>query len=254
MTCIRSNPLLTDHYIHHSSKVPTSSMTCKQFRIHEICLALNQFHIRNEPELYSNLDKVMKRICDGPSVFKNFNPSICYQIFTKAVQAYQDILEIKIPLNHKDQLHFFGILNSLRTLSPGPVVHTEKKDQLTMDLGHITRNYDRLETASEKVMQASAKFEEQFRTKDFAIIPHVIFGIGDTGTALWLEKYSWYHRKASRDLSEGKLPEVIIIGQTLGNIRCDYALAQTHSVLKEERLTPILRIISKPKPIKQTPT
>lgn len=231
MNTIESNIRLADQ-MHDTQSLQAHPKHFRQFRINEICLVLNQFHIRNKPDLYANLDRVMRKIGENPSVFKNFDASICFEIFAKAVLAYQDIQEIRIHLIHQDRLHFYRILESIKSHTPRPADQKDEKDPLLQDLGRITKNYDRLETAIKKVMRTSSKLEELFKSKDFAVISHVIFGLGDAGTSLWLEKCSAYHQKAGQDLAEGKLPEVIIMGQTLGNMRCNYTLAQTHNVLE----------------------
>lgn len=207
--------------------LPIHAKSSKQFRTHKICLALNQHRIRNIVELNGNLKTIIKKICGCPFVFKNFAPVKCFEFFASAVRSYEAANDVTIRLKDSDRLHFYEVLASTRTSAPKLITKP-----FMQDLERITKNYDRLETAFEKLMKNSSKLAEILRNNEYVVVPKVIFGIGDAGTTLWLEKYASYHKKTGNHLRDGNLPHVLIIAQNLGNMRQNYALSQTHNMFE----------------------
>lgn len=203
---------------------------CTALRRSEICKTLNQFGICTEAELFERLPEVMKRLSMRASVFKNYETPLCYSIFQKAVQDYAKIKDTRIALGHKDDQYFTVLLEDIRK-SPSGSIDKWKSDTNTQDLDRIGRSYDRFETSLRTLRETHAKLETMFESVEFAKIPHVILGLGDAGTTLWLEKYSQYHQAAKEQIDQQMLPEVLIIGQSVGSMKNSYALAQTHNVL-----------------------
>ncbi len=102
----------------------------------------------------------------------------------------------------------------------------------TKDLMRIVHHYDRLEKAYEKIGMTNASLDKVFKNQEFAACSHVIVGAGDSGTSLWLEKYKPHHGKTQAKLDQGQLPDVLMIGETLGNWKHDYTLAQPYNLLE----------------------
>ncbi len=102
------------------------------------------------------------------------------------------------------------------------------------DLSKVTHSYDHLVSAIQTNKKTSRKITAILESKDsdFSVCDSIIFGAGDTGTTLWLEKYKAEHGTSHQALAEQKLPGVIIIADSFGGWRHDYTLAQTQSSLE----------------------
>lgn len=192
-----------------------TTLETKSFRIHKICEALNHSKIRTGMDLQTHLEKVVQQICSTSSVFKKYEPAVCYRIFKNGVKKYQEITETKISLSHNLKLYFCDLIRSrAQSHAYCPVD----------DLDRIARNYDRFGSALQKIYETNERLTKMLEPLEFTVIPHVILGLGDAGTTLWLEKYSQYHHQETS--------EVMMIGQTCGNMKNGYALSQTHNVLE----------------------
>lgn len=204
---------------------------CKSSRINEICKALNHFGILSGPELYAHFPKVMSRISQSPSVFKNYDAALCYTIFQQAVNTYERVKETSIALGRRDCEYFSALLRKIRRQ---PLAPLSKKlaDSHVQDLERIGKNYDRFETSVQTLRETSRRLENLFQAVEYAVVPHVILGLGDAGTTLWLEKYAQYHQIVKQQINQRIFPKVIILGQSLGSMKNSYALAQTHNVLE----------------------
>lgn len=100
------------------------------------------------------------------------------------------------------------------------------------DLAHVAQSYEQFGQACEEIKAINAHLAKIYRDQEFAVCSHVILGAGDTGTTVWLGKYKPFHGKIHEKLNAGQLPDVLMIGETLGSWRHDYTLAQPYSLLE----------------------
>ena len=100
------------------------------------------------------------------------------------------------------------------------------------DLSKVTKGYDRFEVSVEKEHEMSDSILAVLKRKEYATVPQVIIGSGDTGTTLWLEKYKTHHGTSKAQLAQDELPSVLMIGEDSGSWKHDYTLAQPHSILE----------------------
>lgn len=197
----------------------------RQNEINYICTVLNHQSIRTTQDLTINFDQIIEQIYKNPQVFKkNYTTEECFEILKKAIAAYNNVYAYKINLKEE---HKVALTTAL-----------EKKDKVESttlpedDLSKVTKGYDRLEIALEKEKQINKSILRVLKDKDFAVVPQIIIGSGDTGTTLWLEKFKKHHGATQEQLEINQLPSVLMIGSDAGSWKHDYTLAQPHSILE----------------------
>ncbi|QLZ69076.1 hypothetical protein FOLKNPGA_01858 [Legionella sp. PC1000] len=196
----------------------------RQNEINCICTVLNHHSVRTTQDLTINFDQIIEQIRKNPQIFKeNYTPEECFEILKKAIVSYSNVYAYKINLKEEHKVALTAALKKDKVESP-PL----PKD----DLSKVTMGYDRLEIALENEKRISKDILHVLKGKDFAVVPQIIIGSGDTGTTLWLEKFKEHHGTSQSQLEKGQLPPVLIIGSDAGSWRHDYTLAQPHSILE----------------------
>lgn len=205
---------------------------CTPFRINEVCRALNHFGIFTKTELYDRFPEILNRITQNPDVFKNnYELSLCYKIFRQGVRAYEKAKETRIALGRRESEYFSTLIEEFRNDLPGdPGQHLA--DNRPRDLDRIVKNYERFESSLKSLEKTHEKLSALITAVDYVSVPHVILGLGDAGTTLWLEKYGRYHQTAKQQIDRQMIPDVIMIGQHVGSFKNSYALPQTHNSLE----------------------
>lgn len=191
-----------------------------------ICTLLNHHQIRTTQDLTINLEKLIEQINKNSQIFKKtYTTEQCFEILKKAIATYNNVYAYKINLKveHKAPLAAARKKKDNVESSPPPVDD---------DLSKVTKGYDRLEIALEKEKQINNSILRVLKDKEFAVVPQIIIGLGDTGTTLWLEKFKEHHGTCSAKLAKDQLPPVLMIGENQGNWKHDYTLAQPHSILE----------------------
>lgn len=195
-----------------------------QYKINCICSCLATLGIRNREDLLGNFKKLIYKINKNPKIFKSsYTEEKCFEIFKQALTVYNRINYCTIEFYDRDVgKHHFKTEDRL-----APVPETD-------DLTRITHNYDRLVKSHETKKSIHEGISEILKNQPYAVCSHVIFGAGDTGTTMWLEKYSTQHGKTEQQLTKGQFPEVLIIGEDSGSWKHNYTLAQPHNLLERE--------------------
>lgn len=204
-----------------------SPVPIKQYQINSICSGLWLCKIYTRQDLIDHFDKVMKTIFLKPNFFEftQYKPEEQLEIFECAITAYNKVNPYKISLLKND----VELLGKFAQLDKSKILRNPKEID---DLSRVTQNYDRLKESHEKIRITTENNLKIIKDSEFAVCPHVILGAGDTGTTLWLERYKSHHGEAQEKLSQGQLPGVLMIGETLGSWRCNYTLAQRYSLLE----------------------
>ncbi|VEB37482.1 Uncharacterised protein [Legionella cherrii] len=198
----------------------------RQNEINYICKVLNHNRITTTQDLIANFDKLIKQIRLNPQIFKEkYTSEQCFHILKKAIATYSAVYAFKITLNQE--------------LMPKLIMARKKKntvesttDSVDDDLTKVTKGYDRLELVHQKKNEINQDILRVLKDKEFAIVPQVIIGSGDTGTTLWLEKFKAHHGTCQALLAKGELPSVLMLGEHSGSWKHDYTLAQPHSILE----------------------
>ncbi|WP_131794681.1 hypothetical protein [Fluoribacter gormanii] len=203
----------------------------RQNEINYICTLLNHNLIRTTQDLIANFDLLIEQIQQNKHIFKEaYTPEQCVQILKKAITTYNNVYDYKITL--KEEIIDNFISSERKKNDVGTIHKTAVEPSVEDDLTKVTKGYDRLEMAQEKVQQISGSILQVLTHKEFAVVPQIIIGSGDTGTTLWLEQYKEYHGTSQAQLAQGELPPILIIGADPGNWKHDYTLAQPHSILE----------------------
>ncbi|CAM3127666.1 Uncharacterised protein [Legionella steigerwaltii] len=226
----------------------------RQNEINYICTVLNHNRIKTTQDLIDNFDNLIEQIRKNPEIFKEtYTSEQCFQILKKAITDYSGVYAYKITI--KDEL-MPKLIAARKKKSPDATIHrtadekspdestihlTEDEkgpDELTTptedDLTKVTKGYDRFKVALEKEKTINKGILRVLKDKEFAVVPQIIIGSGDTGTTLWLEKFKSHHGTSQAKLAEGQLPPVLMIGADAGSWKHNYTLAQPHSLLEQE--------------------
>jgi len=194
----------------------------KQSKINYICSCLLKSHIQNSEELFSNFESVMLLIKKNTTIFDG-SETESFQIFQKAVKAYNKVTDAHIQLLEGDFSQFAELL-SLQA--------PEEEPPLLDELSRVTQSYDRLAKAHHQIDATHSQIIRNLEKSFTATCRSVILGSGDTGTTMWLQKYRPLHRQTQVELAQGNLPPLLMIGGDFGCWRHDYTLAQPHSLLE----------------------
>ncbi|MCW8400329.1 hypothetical protein OQJ26_16225 [Legionella sp. PATHC038] len=198
----------------------------RQNEINYICKVLNHNRISTTQDLIANFDKLIEQIRLNPQIFKEkYTSQQCFQILKKAIATYSDIYVFKITLKEELMTKLILARNKKNTLE-------STTDSVEDDLTKVTKGYDRLELLHLKKKKINQDILRVLKDKEFAIVPQVIIGSGDTGTTLWLEKFKAHHGTCQAQLANGELPSVLMLGEHSGSWKHDYTLAQPHSILE----------------------
>ncbi|MCW8407452.1 hypothetical protein OQJ13_00505 [Legionella sp. PATHC035] len=198
----------------------------RQNEINYICKVLNHNRITTTQDLIAHFDKLIKQIRLNPQIFKEeFTSEQCFQILKKAIATYCDVYAYKITLKEE-------LMDKLVLARKKKITVETTTDSVEDDLTKVTKGYDRLEVVHQKLKEMNQEILRVMKDKEFAIVPQVIIGSGDTGTTLWLEKFKAHHGTYQAQLAKGELPSVLMIGEHSGSWKHDYTLAQPHSILE----------------------
>ncbi|WP_347252555.1 hypothetical protein [Legionella sp.] len=197
-----------------------------QFELNYICSCLLLCKIRTSRDLERKFDFLLtqikqKGIFDGSSTRKKR-----IEILQKALRLYNAVNDFTISMNESLITTFDTRLKQLRQSAPALPIPTED------DLSKVTKSYDRLIKAYETEEKINTLIQAAIMNKNFIEIPYIIFGAGDTGTTLWLDKFKTHHKKSLLQLAHKTLPQVLMIGENSGSWLHDYTLAQRHSILE----------------------
>ncbi|MBS3905370.1 MAG: hypothetical protein KGZ39_08615 [Simkania sp.] len=205
---------------------PTGPIHKSQYKINFICSCLAQCKIYTRKDLIERLDELTEKICAHPNIFKpDQSTQEHVDLFKSAVQSYSHTNALNLSIRKEDTPCLKKLLT--RALSY-PCCASVSSD----DLSRVTQGYDELAKAFMQARTTSQAITETIEFQNFITCPHIILGIGDTGTTLWMEKYKAYHRKTHEQLSQGYLPEVLMLGDMFGSWKHDYTLAQPHNILE----------------------
>lgn len=218
-------------------------IVARQASINAICsyLALNR--IRSTYDLSAKIEEIVSNINQDPKIF---TPSdsiyLRAEIFTAAIADYSRITEYAIHLPNNFNTNLFNVKQSkndsinsnVQLSSPKTAIKSkyEIDERAITDLSRVTHSYDQVVDAVQKNKKINQDIIKVLKEKDYGVCDSIIFGAGDTGTTLWLEKYKSQHLTAHQSLAKEKLPEVLIVADGFGSWKHDYTLAQTHSSLE----------------------
>ncbi|WP_454783705.1 hypothetical protein [Legionella sp. WA2024007413] len=203
----------------------------RQSEINSICVLLNHNLIRTTQDLITHFSQLIEQIRRNPQIFKEtYTPEQCIQILKKAIKTYNSIYAYNITLKEELIDQFIGAEKT--RISVGTTKKSSVETLVEDDLTKVTKGYDRLEMAQENVQQISNEILRVLTNKEFAVVPQIIIGSGDTGTTLWLEQYKAHHGTSQTLLAKGDLPPVLMIGEDSGSWRHNYTLAQPYSILE----------------------
>ncbi|WP_131782450.1 hypothetical protein [Legionella gresilensis] len=205
----------------------------KQFELNYICSCLLFCRIQNSADLAKKFDVLIKQIDQNPEIFKRYyTKEECIAILKQAIKIYSASLAFNIKLNEQQVLTFDTTLKQARLQAA-----SNSNIPLNDDLSNVTKSYDRLTKAQNIKKIINKNMQTLIKEEETLIVPQIIFGAGDTGTTLWLEKFKDQHGKTLAYLADKKIPPVLMIAEDAGSWHHNYTLAQRHSIL--ERATGI---------------
>ncbi len=209
------------------AKKSNSSTHVSQVKINHICSCLLHYNIKTREDLIDRFPFVVREINQQPKIFKRqFTEEQCFEIFKQALKAYNHATDLSIVFTEED-MGSHGFKSSFASASALPD---------SDDLSRITRSYDRLVKSHEVKKSINEGILEILKSQEFVTVPRVVLGAGDTGVTLWLENYESHHNKTQEKLSQGEIPDVLIIAKNQGCFGHDYTLAQPHSFLERAEL------------------
>lgn len=224
MLCWRSSmPRLSDNCLINEHQFIE---TIKQSQVNYIASCLLFCKIRTTSDLIDNFGLLIAHIQQNRKIFKaKYTTDKCFAILEKAIKDYSDITgyEIKFPIEWKPALDYARNLKYKFKLTP-----IETQD----DLSRVTQSYDRVSTVAKKKTSINEDILNILNNEKFSVCPEIIIGEGDTGTNLWLEKFSSEHKTTKEILSQKKLPSVLMISNGTGSWNHDYTLAQPQNILE----------------------
>ncbi|QDP72325.1 hypothetical protein FOG18_07030 [Legionella israelensis] len=198
----------------------------KQYQINSICSALLFFEIRTTQDLVKNFYPLLDHINKNPDIFKSkYSTYQCYEMLKEAVKAFNEVYAYSI---NCPEIFIYALREARRQRHEDKSIPVEGRD----DLYRVTRSYDRVSRVSEKKKAIHEDILDILDRSDFSICPEIIIGEGDTGTNLWLEKFTSEHKKSKEKLSKGKLPSVLMISDGTGSWKHNYTLAQPQNLLE----------------------
>ncbi len=199
----------------------------KQHRINFIVSVLQSFKIVHREDLIKNLDKILDKVCQNGEIFKTkYSHDECYEMFQEALSCYCHLNAFNISPKREDIFSFKRFLRASRL--PGQEPSPPAMDDLT----RVTRSYDRLQSSYAKLERTSENLLQIMDGQEFSVCSHVVIGLGDTSTTLWLEKYYGFHGETQLAISQGRISDVLLVGGDFGSWRHDYTLAQPHNILE----------------------
>lgn len=197
-----------------------------QFTINYICSSLLICGIRTTHDLNTHFYRLIAQISQNPDIFKeHYSVEDCCLILETAIKAYNKVNDFTIRLS---QVHHYAFADAEKNSHLFPVVAIETTD----DISRVTKNYDRLVASTQQKKQTNKLALNLLENVDYIETQHIIFGAGDTGTTIWLEKYKQYHELALDQLKHGEVPSILIIAQDIGNWHHNYTLAQPQNILE----------------------
>lgn len=230
----------------------------RQTSINAICSYLVSFKIRSTHDLRVNLTAILEKINKDPKIFV---PTDTFfqrtAIFNAAVEAYSQVSGYKIKTSDRvdwilfnenkiisdadsKQISVAGILIQ-QDDKPQESAISDHKDAAALeikmvDLFKVTQSYDQLVDAikvnNKKNQQITDIIMKIAHNNELLACDSIIFGAGDTGTTLWLEKYKAQHATIHQSILKRQLPNVLMIAENFGSWKHDYTLAQTQSSLE----------------------
>lgn len=206
-----------------SPQYRTSVPHTSALKANYICSCLLACGIRTDKDLNNKFPQLLKKIDRNPTIFKTTSAHENYEILQGALNSYDSIDCLQLKLTYKHFIAIQQFLNSPREHRAPP-----RKD----DFMRITQAYEDLEMARSKLQKTSEHLLSCFENQELISCPNVIFGCGDTGTTIWLEKHKRYHDQTQTSLREGRVPSTLMIGENFGSWGQDYTLAQPHSLLE----------------------
>jgi hypothetical protein len=175
----------------------------------------------------NNINQVMAYINQQPTIFKShYSEYQCFELLATAVKAYNNVYDYSIRCP-ADLLYVFNYLHIHSSKQPvTPKIATDD------DISRVTKSYDRVAEMGRTKTKINDAIMRIIKDKDAFFCPEIIIGEGDTGTTLWLEKFTKEHRQFKTNLAQGKLPAVLMISDGTGSWKHDYTLAQPQNILE----------------------
>ncbi|RUR08415.1 hypothetical protein [Legionella sp. km772] len=206
--------------------MPLKSKDIPQFTINYICSCLLMCRIRTTDDLSKQFYALIAQISQNPDVFKtHYTVEECCLILETAIKAYNNANDFAIRMS---KVHRYAFSDAEQHTHLFSVVPIDTAD----DLSHVTKSYDQF-IASQQIKKKTNKLAlSLLENAEYIETQYVIFGAGDTGTTIWLEKYKLYHEVALQHLQQGKTPPILMLAQDAGNWHHDYTLAQPHNILE----------------------
>jgi hypothetical protein len=226
-----------------------------QAKINVVVSLLKKIGVDRSATLSSQFENIFYQIVATGKVFKKgISEASCDRIVNEAIRQFNkhsDHGTIRMKDQDFNQLHALlarwneaGNERSTTRTSTAPVASIETAaiaskplDPFTNtadDLYRVTSAYDKVVTAHEKLKQTQDKLTKLVSNTAFSVCPVAIIGAGDAGVTQWLENYKASHGKLSETIDNGQMPDALIIGETLGNWKEDYTLAQPQNIIERE--------------------
>ncbi|MGQ3890191.1 hypothetical protein ACQUW5_14330 [Legionella sp. CNM-1927-20] len=199
----------------------------QQFELNYICSCLLFCRIENSHDLANKFDYLLKQIDQNREIFKDsYTKEECIAILKQAIKIYNASLTYNIKLGEEQIITFDTRLKQVRQAASDFTI------PLNDDLSNVTKSYDRLISAHKIKKIINKRIQTLIDKEKTLSVSQVIFGAGDTGTTLWLEKFKDHHGKTLTYLAESKALPVLMIAEDAGSWRHNYTLAQRHSILE----------------------
>ena len=206
--------------------MPLESKDIPQFSLNYVCSSLLICGIRTTAELNKHFYQLVAQISQNPEIFpEHYTSEDCCLILENAIKAYNNMNDFTIRFS---DVHRYAFADAEKYTHLFAVIPIESKD----DLSRVTKNYDQFVASHKKKNRTNHLALTLFENTHYIETAHVIFGAGDTGTTIWLEKYKPFHDLAMDQLENGEAPVVLMINQDAGNWHHDYTLAQPHNILE----------------------
>jgi len=232
--------------------------TIDQAKINTVVSILKKAGVTSSATLSLHLDTIFKQIvASGKVLKKGESEDSCNAIMNAAIRDLNKHSDLGIVrMKEKDSNHLHALLSSWNKAAlekpaaagdapaPVPRVPSASKapdgnlsDPFTStadDLYRVTSAYDKVVRAHEKLKQTQDKLTTLVSASKYSVCPAVIIGAGDAAVTQWLENYKGSHGKLSETVDKNKMPDALIIGETLGSWKVDYTLAQPQNIIERE--------------------
>lgn len=201
-------------------------------QISQTVVLMQRLGIRSSEDIMKNLDKLRVHINN-----KDLTKEEQWKIFEEAIKFYstQDALFVVSSRKMNDIKKAF-----FRTTPPTRqeiFSHKAIPGVKSMeDFNRVVDNYDVLKESQKELQKTGETLLELVgdATQTECFCENIIIGAGDNGVTVWNELYTAEHESTQKDIQNEKLPNTLVLAESVGNWNpeSDYQFEQSHNLLE----------------------